>query len=253
MDLTWKEVQGMWNAFDKDSGILEGPDEEDLKSIRSRDIRNALEIDDDIWDPFIEDYRIFEAHDSLYWISTNECIYKAIEDSFEQYDVESFMEDLFLQTRSGALITAALEPLGNEAVDETFLYLANKEGNDRAVELVHNLLWKECLSDYSSLSVQQSAMYEDIDESDDQNSACLIGELYCKQVDNKYIFKDVFRNLVDYELDNFIGGGDQSSYVDGLGIAFSDYGDLEKICKKVCDTAENGGIRKNNVKPSACE
>ncbi|MDE0150947.1 MAG: hypothetical protein OXK80_00400 [Bdellovibrionales bacterium] len=96
-------------------------------------------------------------------------------------------------------------------------------------------------------------MYEDVDESDDQNSACLIGELYCKQVDNRYIFKDVFRGLMDYELNNFIRGGDQSSYVDGLGVAFSDYDDLEAVCKKVCDTKDKGGIRKGNTKPSTCD
>ena len=154
LDLTWNEVQGMWNAFDEDSGILEDPDEYSLNTIRLRDIRNALEIDDRIWDSFIDDYGPSEAIDGLYWISKNECIYEAIENSFDRDDVmKSFMEDFFNQVDSAGLLAAALEPLGDEADnDETFLYLANQEGNDGAVELVHGLLWKECLSENASLS-----------------------------------------------------------------------------------------------------
>ncbi len=254
LDLSVNEVQGMWNAFDEDEGTLEDPDEDDLEDIHPDDIRNALDIDDRIWDSFIDDYGTSEANDVLYWVATNECIYEAIEDSFDEDDVESFMEDIFLQADSAGLIAAALEPLGDEADDdETFLYLADQEGNDKAVELMHDLLWEECLSS-NSVTTAQRDMYDDVEESDDQNSACLLGEFYCERVDNKYILEDVFEDLVDNELDNYIRGGDNNSdYTDGLEIASSDYNDLEEVCMVVCDTAANGGIRKGQAEPSACD
>jgi len=252
LDLSRNEVQGIWNAFDEDEGLLEDPDEDDLEDIHPDDIKNALDIDDRIWDSFIDDYGTSEANDVLYWIATNECIYEAIEDSFDEDDVEDLMQDILLQVNSGGLISAALEPLGDEADDdETFLYLADKEGNEKAVELVHDLLWDECLS--SGLTLARKAMYDAVEEDDDKNSACLLGELYCKQEDDKYIFEDIFESVVDNELDDFIRGGDRiNNYIDGLGIASSDYDDVEEVCTKVCEVASRGGIRRSNAKPSTC-
>ena len=146
LDLTVNEVQGMWNAFDEDDGILEDPDEDDLEDVHPDDIRNALDIDENIWDDFIDDYRSDDANNVLYWIATDECVYEAIDDGFDEDDMQGFMSDIFKQTDSN-LISAALEPLGDDADDdETFLYLADAEGNDEAVDLVHELLWEECRS-----------------------------------------------------------------------------------------------------------
>lgn len=256
LDLTSNEVQGMWNAFDDDEGILEDPDEDDLEDIHPDDIKNALDIDERIWDAFIDDYGTSEANDVLYWIATNECIYDAIEDSFDEDDMKGFIEDIMLQVDSGGLIPAALEPLGDEADDdETFLYLADQEGNSKAVELVHELLWEECINDRSVGSAQK-ALYNAISEDDDKNSACLLGELYCRQdSDDAYIFEDVFEAVVDDELDNFVRGGKNSRlYTDGLGISSSDYDDVEEVCKVVCSARDSGGIRSSggNASPSGC-
>ena len=95
LDLSVNEVQGMWNAFDEDGGVLEDPDEDELEDVHPDDIRNALDIDERIWDNFIDDYGTSEANDVLYWIATNECIYEAIEDGFDEDDMKGFMADIF--------------------------------------------------------------------------------------------------------------------------------------------------------------
>ena len=254
LGLTANEVEGMWNAFDDDEGILEDPDEDDLEEVHPDDIRNALEIDERIWDAFIDDYGTSEANDVLYWIATNECVYDSIEDSFDEDDMKGFMEDIMLQVDSGGLIPAALEPLGDEADDdETFLYLADQEGNSKAVELVHELLWEECVGDRSVTSARKS-LYNAAPENDDKSSACLLGEFYCKQdSDGDYIFEDIFETVVDDELDNFIRGGKNSNiYTDGLGISSSDYDEIEEVCKVVCSVRASGGIRNGNSRPARC-
>ncbi len=250
LDLTVNEVQGMWNAFDEDDGILEDPDEDDLEDVHPDDIKNALDIDERIWDDFIDDYGTSEAGDVLYWIATDECIYEAIDDGFDEDDMQGFMSDIFKQADNN-LISAALEPLGDDADDdETFLYLADAEGNDKAVELVHELLWEKCLDEAPS---SKKSLYTAVEEEDDENSACLLGELYCKQEDDEYIFEDVFESVVDNELDNFIRGGSSggSNYRDGLGITSSDYDDLEEVCLVVCGNSGNK-IGSGNTRPSTC-
>ncbi|MDE0151829.1 MAG: hypothetical protein OXK80_04970 [Bdellovibrionales bacterium] len=241
LDLSVNEVQGMWNAFDEDKGILEDPDDDDLEDIHPEDIKNAMEIDDSLWDQFVDDYSTSEAGDVLYWIADDECIYEAIEDSFdEQDDLENFMEDLFDQVDNGGLIAAAKEPLGDDPKDDdNFLVLARQTGNDRAVDLIHELLWEECISDTSSTA------YNSIQDDDDQNSACLLGELYCTlDSDDDYIFEDVFDDVVDNEIDNFIRGGSTSGFADGLGIASSDYDDLDVVCGDViCSSSDSRRIQ----------
>ena len=145
---------------------------------------------------------------------------------------------------SSGLIEAALEPLGDDAdEDETFLYLADQEGNDQAVELVHELLWEECIND-----TQKDSTYGVVDEDDDQNSACLLGELYCKQEDNKYIFEDVFETLVNHDLDNYIRSGNGANYRGGLDLASSDYDDLDVVCGDViCHASHSRRIAAANA------
>jgi len=249
------EVQGMWYAFveDDNDGILEDPEEDTLENIHPEDIKNALSIDDNIWDSFINGYRASEAKDVLYWIANDKCIYEAISDSFDADDTEGFIVGLFEQADNSGLISAALEPLGREAKDdETFLYIAHKEGNDNARDLVHELLWEECLSD-KSLTTAQENMYNDVEDEEDRNSACLLGELYCKQVDGDYIFEDIFAKVVKNELDDYIRRGKATNnYMDGLGISNSDSDDLEEVCTVICGAAAGGGILSNNTTPSTC-
>ena len=184
------------------------------------------------------------------WIATDECIYEAIEDSFDEDDTEGLIKEIFEGVDS-SLIEAALEPLGEDADDdETFIYLADDSGNDNAVELVHELLWEECLTD-GSVTTPRRDMYKAISDDDDENSACLLGEFYCKKIDDEYIFEDVFESVVDNELDNFIRGR-ASRYTGGLGITSSDYDDLEEVCQVICGTTGNGIIGSSNVRPSTC-
>ena len=99
-------------------------------------------------------------------------------------------------------------------------------------------------------------LYNASTEDDDKNSACLLGELYCQKEDDDYIFEDVFENVVDNELDNFIRGGkNNTTYTDGLGIASSDYDDLEEVCGVICSTSSSTGNRiiRNSVRPSTCK
>ena len=253
LDLSVNEVQGMWNAFDEDKGILEDPDDDELEEIHPEDIRNALDINERIWDDFIDDYGTSEAGDVLFWIATNECIYEALDDIFDEDDLEGLLADIFDQVDNGGLMAAALEPLGDEADDdETFLYLADQEGNDKAVELVHELLWDQCLASNQGVTAARRAMYNRVTETDDKSSACLLGELYCKQEDEDYIFEDVFENVVKNELDNFIRGGDGASYTDGLGIASSDYDDIEEVCSIICASSGNNRIYSGSTKPATC-
>lgn len=250
LDLSVNEVQGMWNAFDEDKGILEDPDEDELPDIHPDDIRNALDIDENIWDKFIRDYND-DAGDVLYWIADDECIYEAIEDSFDEDDMESFMEDLFLQMNSN-LIDAALEAIGDDPDDdENFIYLADQSGNERAIDLVHELLWEECVSHAKS-----SAMYNAITDSEDKKSACLLGEFYCAQESEDYIFEDLFEEVVDNELDSYIRDDSGSDYKGGLDITSSDYDDLEVVCGDViCNNSTS--VRRipktgTNPRPARC-
>jgi len=115
---------------------------------------------------------------------------------------------------------------------------------------VHELLWEECLQ---SVPAAEKRIYDAVVDDDHKNSACLLGELYCKQDDDgDYIFEDVFEVVVGNELDDFIRGGDTGIYTDGLGIKNSDDERLEEVCTIVCQEAQMGGIELTGVQPSTC-
>ena len=67
---------------------------DELEYIHPVDIRNALRINDRIWDSFIDDYEVSEVNAVLQWINTNQCIYQTMEDSFGKDDMASFIEVL---------------------------------------------------------------------------------------------------------------------------------------------------------------
>ena len=249
-DLTVNEVEGMFNAFEEDDGILARPKEDDLDDVHPDDIENALKIDESLWSDLAKDYTRSQAKEVLYWIASDSDVFEAISDSVDEDDQDDLFIDIF-QEVDDSLTEALRTKLGDDD-EENFIYLADNSGNNSAVNYIHDLLIEgACLGSASQLSTAERNMYISITEEDFRGPACALGEVYCLEVDDDYILENAFTTISDGDLEEFVEGGSSNSYTDGLGIDDRDSDDLEEVCNVVCGSGNNR-IYAGSTRPGSC-
>ena len=253
LKLTANEVEGIYNAFEDKAGILAEPDEDDLDEVHPEDIRNALDIDDGIWTDLIDEYTSREAGHVLEWMADDQDIFDALGALDEEEDEESLLRDLFREFKS--TVTSAMVGKLDDDDDDVFSVMA--EGNEEAIEMAHEILLDDCLSDAGSKATS-SAGYDNtgagssynINNEDYKEQACSLGEVYCKKDGNKYIFEDVFEDIVDYD-DQLEG------YIDDelAAVSQSNIDDLDKVCPEFCKNfcRGSGGDPTGDNKPTYCD
>ena len=258
LELTKNEVTAMFEAFNDEDGILADPDDDDLKDIYPEDIENLFEIDDNVWRKLIRKYSKSEAKDVLVWIAEDREIFAAIS-SLDDDDDEDFLRDLLKESGTGDISSILLAKIGDE-YEDNFIYLAQRESNDDAVELAHDILLDDCISDVDGDRATSAKVYTAarIPDEDYREAACTLGEVYCKRRGNEYIFEDVFDELVDNAdglLDYIEDERTTSHPKQSLGLE-DDGDELEEVCEEFCDRTSSGrtGSRSwtSTVKPSLC-
>ena len=258
LELTQNEVEAMFEAFNDDDGILADPDDDDLKDVYPEDIENLFEIDDNVWNKLIRKYSNSEAKDVLLWIAEDTDIFSAIS-SLDDDDDEDFLRDLLKESGSGDISNTLTQKIGDE-YEDNFIYIAQREGNDDAVELAHEILLNDCISDVHEGVSSSNLIYTAarIPDEDYRDAACTLGEVYCKKRGSDYIFEDVFDELVENAdgLQDYIESErTRDKPKQGLGLE-DDSDELEKVCREFCDRTSTGrtgsGSWTSTVKPTVC-
>ena len=234
LDLSVDEVEAIYDAFEEDNGFLAEPDGRngDLDDVQPEAIELAQEIEDDIWTDLIDDYTRGEAEDVMEWMAEDSAIFAAVTRSLEKdKDVDSFLEKLLKRFQSN-VETALTEEIGYDAEpEETFMYRARD--NRDLLEFTHAVLLQNC-----------SGSYSDVSEEVDEESACSLGEVYCKQDDDdNYIFEDVFEEIVqsaDRSLQDYIEADSGTNKVQGLEVDDDDSTDIEVVCEALCHSTRFG-------------
>ena len=224
--LSVNEVDAIFVAFEEEDGLLADPNDNKIHEVHPEAIRLALGIKDDIWSDLVKDYSSKEAEHVLYWIANEVEVFETLI-LMEDDDEEDFLKDLFKQLKS-TVQTALVTEIGDDAEpDETFMYWAAKSNNNKALEIAHIVLAENCSNGAIYSSTKMSEEYEE--------SACTLGEVYCKKDGNEYIFEDIFEDILeeaDNDLEEFIEAGGNGT--DGLGVPSDDVDDVDGVCRTFC-------------------
>ena len=225
-------VEEMWDAFgdgsDSDELLVDPDLDKDLGKVTARAIEEAQKIKDDIWIKLIKKYSKPEAEDVLEWMADNSSIFTAVQNSLDDDEEEDFLEEL-LKRFNSSIPQALSKEIGDDPEPEdTFMALASKQ--EKLIELSYEVLIQNC-----SKSIYSTAGSED----GYQEAACTLGEVFCKQEDNDYIFEDVFDEVVDAASSDFKSyitdeGRASGPGADGLDVDSDDASDVEEVCPVFC-------------------
>lgn len=184
----------------------------DLNSIT--DFKNIVDQGAQHWSQNIQDYTTQDSQRVLSWLVQKRAYTQMLSASSEQYASGIFSD---LIESIGTPLESSLDFL--ETTRENIILKAERLGNDDALRLLHEHFVKECpTSQYSQFGGFQQ-------------SACVLGKLYCEDGGRK--FQEIYLDLlsIDSRLHSFIVNQNGLNFGDD----FRDYGE---VCENLCERAE---------------